>query len=74
VRRVHQLGGDDSSYLPPSHSPVPGIHQPVGARTFTASELSVAVAAHNMRKSNEENQGKNQCQSSCSGLVNILAF
>ena len=74
LRPIIQLGGDDNSYLPPSHSLVPGIHQPVGARTFTASELSVTVTAHNMRKCNEENQDKNQCQSLYSSLVNILVF
>lgn len=46
------------------HSPVPGIHQLVGARAFTACEhavnMLVTVTAHNMKKYNEENQDKNQ--------------
>lgn len=46
---IIQLGSVDNSYLPPSHSPMLGIYKPVGARTFTASELSVTVTAHNIR-------------------------
>lgn len=71
---IIQLGGDDNSYLPPLHSPVPGIRQPVGATTFTASELSATVTAHNMRKCNEEDQDKSQGQLLYSSLETILAF
>lgn len=75
LRPIIQLGGGgDTSYLPPSHSPVPGVRQPVGARSFTASELSVTVTAHNMRKCNEEHQDKNQCQLLHVSLANMLAF
>lgn len=58
--------------LPLCHSPLPGIHQCVGARIFMASEPSITVTAC-LRKY-EEKQDQNQCQLLYSSLVNILAF
>lgn len=64
---VVQLERDDNSCLSPSHFPVPDVCQPVHTgcmysqckcQSFTLPDLSITVTAHNMRKSNEENQDK----------------